>query len=99
MNIKLLADRVLISVSEETKTNSGLLISKENDVSNFKEGVVMAVGQGEDKDGNIRVLSIKPCDEVIFSFGDPITLEGKKYWMVKESDIAVIINVDRGMQK
>ena len=37
MNIKLLGDRVLIQVPEETKTNSGLLIAKENDASSFKK--------------------------------------------------------------
>ena len=37
MNIILLNDRVLIRVPEETKTASGLLVSKENDASSFKK--------------------------------------------------------------
>lgn len=99
MNIKLLFDKVLVSVPEEARTSSGLILSNESDVSSFKTGVVKAIGPGENKNGEIRVLFVKPGDEVIFSFGDTITLEGKKYWMVKESDIAMIINIDRGAQK
>ena len=67
MNIKLLGDRVLIQVPEETKTNSGLLIAKENDASSFKKGTIMTVGRGKiDENGIIQCLEVKIGDEVLF---------------------------------
>lgn len=94
MNIKLLGDRALIQVPEETKTTSGLLIAKENDASSFKKGIVVAVGRGKrDEIGVTQSLEAKIGDEVLFSYGEPIEVEGKKYFLVKESDIAMVINI------
>ena len=100
LNIKLLADKVLVKTPEETKTDSGLIVSRENDVSSFKQGTVVSTGPGLiDEKGIIKVLAVKPGDDVIFSYGEPITVEKEKYSLIKESDIAMIINVDKGTQR
>ena len=55
LNIKLLADKVLVKTPEETKTDSGLIVSRENDVSSFKQGTVVSTGPGlTDKRGIIH---------------------------------------------
>lgn len=96
LNIKLLADKVLVKTPEETKTDSGLIVSRENDVSGFKQGTVVSTGPGlADKRGIITALAVNPGDDVIFSYGEPITVEKEKYFLIKESDIAMIINVDK----
>lgn len=98
-NIKLLADRVLVKVPEETKTSSGLVVSRENDASNFKQGTVVAVGKGNMNDqGIIQSLEVKLRDEIMFSYGEQVLIEKEKYFLIKESDIAMIINVDKGTQ-
>lgn len=93
MNIKLLQDRVLVEVPQETKTNSGLVLSRENDISGLKEGRVIATGSGSRSDNGVVIpLEVKEGDDVLFSYGDVVTIENKKYFLVRESDIAIILN-------
>ena len=87
--IKPLADRVLIQPKEaETKTASGLYIP---DTAKEKpqEGKVIAAGPGK-KD---EPMEVKVGDEVIYGkyAGTEVTVEGKKYLIVKQSDILAIL--------
>lgn len=87
--IKPLADRVLIEPKEaETKTASGLYIP---DTAKEKpqEGKVIAAGPGK-KD---EPMEVKVGDEVIYGkyAGTEVTVEGKKYLIVKKSDILAIL--------
>ena len=87
--IKPLADRVLVEPKEaETKTASGLYIP---DTAKEKpqEGKVIAVGPGK-KD---EPMEVKVCDEVLYGkyAGTEVTVEGKKYLIVKQSDILAIL--------
>lgn len=87
--IKPLADRVLVEPKEaETKTASGLYIP---DTAKEKpqEGKVIAAGPGK-KD---EPMEVKVADEVIYGkyAGTEVTVEGKKYLIVKQSDILAIL--------
>lgn len=87
--IKPLADRVLVEPKEaETKTASGLYIP---DTAKEKpqEGKVIAAGPGK-KD---ELMEVKVGDEVIYGkyAGTEVTVEGKKYLIVKQSDILAIL--------
>ena len=87
--IKPLADRVLVETKEaETKTASGLYIP---DTAKEKpqEGKVIAAGPGK-KD---EPMEVKVGDEVIYGkyAGTEVTVEGKKYLIVKQSDILAIL--------
>lgn len=87
--IKPLADRVLVEPKEaETKTASGLYIP---DIAKEKpqEGKVIAAGPGK-KD---EPMEVKVGDEVIYGkyAGTEVTVEGKKYLIVKQSDILAIL--------
>ena len=87
--IKPLADRVLVEPKEaETKTASGLYIT---DTAKEKpqEGKVIAAGPGK-KD---EPMEVKVGDEVIYGkyAGTEVTVEGKKYLIVKQSDILAIL--------
>ena len=87
--IKPLADRVLVEPQEaETKTASGLYIP---DTAKEKpqEGKVIAAGPGK-KD---EPMEVKVGDEVIYGkyAGTEVTVEGKKYLIVKQSDILAIL--------
>ena len=89
MKIKPLADRVLVEPKEaETKTASGLYIP---DTAKEKpqEGKVIAAGPGK-KD---EPMEVKVGDEVIYGkyAGTEVTVEGKKYLIVKQSDILAIL--------
>ena len=87
--IRPLADRVLIEPKEaETKTASGIYIP---DTAKEKpqQGVVLAAGPGK-KD---EPMEVKVGDEVIYGkyAGTEVTVEGKKYLIVKQSDILAIL--------
>ena len=89
MKVKPLADRVLVEPKEaETKTASGLYIP---DTAKEKpqEGKVIAAGPGK-KD---EPMEVKVGDEVIYGkyAGTEVTVEGKKYLIVKQSDILAIL--------
>ncbi|MCL4164216.1 UNVERIFIED_CONTAM: hypothetical protein GTU68_049647 [Idotea baltica] len=89
LNIKPLADRVLIEPAQaEEKTASGIIIP---DTAKEKpqKGEVVAVGNGK-KD---EPLTVKVGDAVLYGkyAGTEITVGGKDYLMMKESDILAIV--------
>ena len=89
LNIKPLADRVLIEPLEaETKTASGLIIP---DTAKEKpqKGVIQAVGNGT-KDNK---MTVKVGDTVLYGkyAGTELNVEGKDYLIMRESDIFAII--------
>ena len=87
--IRPLQDRVLIEPKEaETKTAGGLYIP---DTAKEKpqQGTVIAVGKGK-KDEPMEVAA---GDAVLYGkyAGTEVTYEGKKYLIVKQSDILAIL--------
>jgi len=94
MNFKPLHDRVLVErIEPEDKTAGGIIIP---DTAKDKptEGKVVAVGKGiRGKDGSHLPLDVKPGDRVLFGkwSGTEITLEGKDYLVMKESDIIGVV--------
>lgn len=89
VNIKPLADRVLVEpAAAEEKTSSGLYIP---DTAKEKpqRGTVLAVGNGK-KD---EPLTVKTGDTVLYGkySGTEINIEGKDYLIMRESDILAII--------
>jgi chaperonin GroES len=89
MNIKPLADRVIVQVSPaEEKTASGIIIP---DTAKEKpqQGVVVAVGGGK-KD---EPMTVKVGDKVLYGkySGTEITHDGKEYLIMRESDIFAVV--------
>ncbi len=89
VNIKPLADRVLVEpAAAETKTAGGIIIP---DTAKEKpqKGTVVAVGPGK-KD---EPLTVKEGDQILYGKygGTEITIEGKDYLMMRESDIYAIL--------
>lgn len=89
LNIKPLADRVLVEPLEaETKTASGIIIP-DSAKEKPQQGVVIAVGAGK-KD---EPMTVKTGDKVLYGkySGNEISVDGKKYLIMHESDIFAII--------
>ena len=89
MNIKPLADRVIVEVSAaEEKTASGIIIP---DTAKEKpqQGKVVAVGNGK-KD---EPMTVKVGDSILYGkyAGTEITHNGKEYLIMRESDIFAIL--------
>ena len=89
MNIKPLADRVLIQpAAAEEKTIGGIIIPDSAKEKPLK-GKVLAVGIGT-KD---EQMVLKAGDEVLYGkyAGTELELDGEKYLIMRQSDVLAII--------
>lgn len=90
MNIKPLADRVLIEpTAAETRTSGGIIIpdtAKEKPL----QGTIVAVGKGT-KD---EEMILKPGDKVLYGkyAGTELDHEGTKYLIMRQSDVVAILS-------
>ena len=89
LNIKPLADRVIVAPSAaETTTASGIIIP---DTAQEKpqKGNIVALGNGK-KD---EPMTVKVGDEVLYGkySGTEFSYEGEDYLIMKESDVLAII--------
>lgn len=89
VNIKPLADRVLVEPMEaETKTASGIIIP-DNAKEKPQKGKVVAVGPGTAE----NPITVKKGETVLYGkyAGTELKLEGKDYLIMRENDILAII--------
>jgi len=85
------ADRVVVEAAPaETMTASGLYIP-ETAQEKPQKGTVVAVGPGKyaDLTGNLIPLSVKIGDQVLYGkySGQEVTIDGKEYLIMRESDL------------
>ena len=93
MNIKPLADRVVLKLVEaEETTKSGIILA-----GSAKEkpevAEVIAVGPGGIVDGKEIIMYVKVGDKVLTSkySGTEVKLDGQEYNIVRQSDILAIV--------
>ncbi|MCX7833067.1 MAG: co-chaperone GroES [Ignavibacteria bacterium] len=94
MNLKPLADRILVKPAPaEEKTKSGIIIpdtAKEKPM----QGEVVAVGKGRvTEDGKLIPMELKVGDKVLYGkySGTEVTIDGEEYLIMRESDVYAII--------
>ena len=93
MNIKPLADRVVIKMVEtEETTKSGIILT-----GSAKEkpqvAEVVAVGPGRIKDGELIKMEIKVGDKVLTNkyAGTEVKMDGTEYTILSQDDILAIV--------
>ena len=93
MNIKPLADRVVIKMVEaEETTKSGIILA-----GSAKEkpqvAEVVAVGPGGVVDGKEVKMQVKEGQKVIYSkyAGTEVKLDGEEYIIVRQNDILAVV--------
>jgi chaperonin GroES len=89
VNVKPLADRVLIQPSAAEQKTAGGIIIPDTAKEKPQRGTVVAVGPGK-KD---EPLTVKVGDLVLYGkySGTEITIEGSDYLIMRESDIVAVI--------
>ena len=89
MNIKPLADRVLIKPAPAEERTVGGIIIPDSAKEKPLRGEVIAVGNGT-KD---EEMVVKPGDTVLYGkyAGTELELEGEKYLIMRQSDVLAII--------
>jgi chaperonin GroES len=94
MNIKPLADRVVIEVVEEKEKKVGGIIMPDSAKEKPQQGKVVAVGKGKRSDsGELIDMEVNVGDTVLFSkyAGTEIKIDQKEYLVMRESDLLAII--------
>jgi chaperonin GroES len=89
VSIKPLADRVLVEAAAAEEKTAGGIIIPDTAKEKPQRGKVIAVGDGK-KD---EPLSVKVGDTVLYGkyAGTELTVEGKEYLIMRESDIFAIL--------
>jgi chaperonin GroES len=94
INLKPLADRVIIKPTEAEETTKGGIILPDTAKEKPIEGTIVAVGPGKtSEEGKAVKLEVKVGDKVLYGkySGTEVTVEGEEYLIMRESDIFAII--------
>jgi chaperonin GroES len=94
MNIRPLHDRLLVKRLEEDTKSAGGIIIPDNAKEKPVQGEVVAIGNGKVLDnGQLRALSVKKGDKVLFGkySGTEVKLDGKEYVVMREDDVMAVI--------
>ena len=86
-----LYDRVLVKRVDEVNKTSGGIIIPDTAKEKPSEGIVEAVGNGED--GKLIPMSVKAGDRILFAkwSGTEVKLNGEDRLIIKESEILGVI--------
>ena len=94
MNLRPLADRVIVKrLEQETKTASGIVIP-DNAAEKPDQGEIRAVGPGKvDDDGKRLPMSVKVGDRVLFGkySGQTVKVDGDELLVMKEDDLFAVV--------
>ncbi|HIC38091.1 MAG TPA: co-chaperone GroES [Candidatus Marinimicrobia bacterium] len=94
LNIKPLADRVVVEAAAAEEKTSGGIILPDTAQEKPQQGTVAAVGPGKASDsGAIVEMTVKAGDTVLYGkySGTEVTHDGKEYLIMRESDILAIL--------
>jgi chaperonin GroES len=94
MNLKPLADRLVVEPIEQEEVTAGGIILPETAKEKPQQGKVIAAGPGRtDDDGERIAMEVKVGDKVLYAkySGTEIKMDGKKLLILRESDILAIV--------
>lgn len=94
MQVKPLADRVVVKPSEEAETMKGGIIIPDTAKEKPMQGEVIEIGPGRtNEDGRKTPLEVKKGDKILYGkySGTEVEISGKEYLIMRESDIFAII--------
>ena len=94
MKIKPLSDRVVVEPLEAEEKTSGGIYLPDTAKEKPQIGKIVAVGPGKTADtGELIKLEVKVGDKVLYGkySGTDVTIDGKNYLIVRESDILAIM--------
>ncbi len=94
MNLKPLADRLVVEPLEQEDVTAGGIFLPETAKEKPQQGKVVSAGPGRvDEDGKRVAMEVKVGDRVLYAkySGTEIKLDGKKVLILKESDILAVV--------
>jgi chaperonin GroES len=94
MQIKPLADRVVVRPYEEQEVKRGGIIIPDTAKEKPMEGEIIEVGPGRtSEEGKRMPLEVKKGDRILYGkySGTEVTVNGEEYLIMRESDIFAVI--------
>ena len=94
MNVRPLADRVLVRRIEEQETKRGGIIIPDTAKEKPQEGEVIAVGPGKvTDDGKLQPMGVKVGDKILFGkySGSEVKLGDEELLIMREEDVLGIL--------
>ena len=94
MNIRPLADRVIVQRVEAESVTTGGIVLPDSAKEKPQRGKVISVGKGKVlDDGELGKMQVKKGDAVLFTSyaGTEVKIKGQDYLIMNESDIMAII--------
>ena len=90
MNLKPLADRVIVKPLEAEEKTAGGIIIPDNAKEKPQKGEVVAVGGGKVSDSGTKIdMTLKKGDKVLYGkySGTEVTVDGDDLLIMRESDV------------
>lgn len=93
MNIRPLADRVVIKMVEKEETTRSGIVLPESAQEKPQVAEVVAVGPGATVDGKKEPMELKVGDKVLTSkyAGTEFKIEDEEYTILKQSDVLAVV--------
>lgn len=93
MNLKPLADRIIIKPLEAEEKTRGGIVLPDTAKEKPQEGKVVAVGKGKHTEKGIQAIEVKVGDVVLYGkySGTEITADGEQYLIVREEDVLAVV--------
>ena len=94
MNLKPLADRLVVEPLEQEDVTTGGIFLPETAKEKPQQGKIVAAGPGRlDEDGKRVALEVKVGDRVLYAkySGTEIKLDGKKVLILREADVLCVV--------
>ncbi|HEY0963287.1 MAG TPA: co-chaperone GroES [Pseudomonadales bacterium] len=102
VSIRPLYDHVVVRRIESSTKSAGGIVIPDSASEKPNRGEVLAVGPGKLLDnGNLRELSVKPGDQVLFGkySANELKIDGEEVLILKESDILGILDNKAKLEK
>ena len=94
MNVRPLADRLLVRRIEEAETKRGGIIIPDTAKEKPQEGEVIAVGPGRTTEEGKRIpLDVKKGDRILIGkySGTDVKIDGNEYVILREDDVLGVL--------
>jgi chaperonin GroES len=94
MNVKPLADRIIIKPLEAEQKTAGGIIIPDNAKEKPQKGEVLAVGPGKIADSGQKIdMFLKTGDKVLYGkySGTEVSVDGQELIIMRESDVLAVI--------
>ena len=94
MNIKPLADRIVVKPLEAAEKKQGNIIIPDTAKEKPMQGEIVAVGPGKVSDNGQKVaMEVKKGDKILYGkySGTEVQIDGADYLIMRESDVLAVL--------